>query len=256
MLDSFMKEDLIQTEIDTTIEVIKPVKKLNDKKPMTIAGIYKRLFANRLHKLPDHIMKDLKDLENGKTVSGDNVYIAKEFSSFLVNVFKCVNKQSTSKEINCHLYTWRGFVKVTQLLWFVSNPKREITKANIHYAFAFSIQRYVQGLIKVVNKLSGVSQPKSRELKEVKNLPWEKIFKFAEELKCDDCDSEVLYYCGNSMFESIDDLLKVLWNYKISHPMQFGMIPSIGGEQIEQMIGKMISDKPANTNSQDDDDEL
>ena len=253
MLDSFVDVGLLKNEIDMKANEISASNKLTDKSASTVANIYKSLFDKRTSKFPDHIKSDLDLLLEGKEVEKNNEYISKEFATLLVNVFKCIDAQKTSKDTNCHVKTWRGFLKVSQLLWFVSKPSQPITSDNIHFALAFSMQRYIQGLIKLINKMSGSVEPSSHELKEVRKVPWEKVFAFADKVKCDVCEDEYVYYCGNSMFENIDNFLQVLWNYKISHPFQFGLIPTLGGSQIESMVGTMISDKAANIKKQIED---
>eukprot|EP00834_Sanchytrium_tribonematis_P004225 NODE_195_length_13287_cov_0.482484.p11 type:complete len:115 gc:universal NODE_195_length_13287_cov_0.482484:10658-11002(+) len=106
------------------------------------------------------------------------------------------------------------------------------------------MRRYISGLIKIINTMSGANQPTSQELKEVKHVPWDEVFLFKKNLPCSDCQDEIIYYSGNAMFESIDNILQVLWNYKISHPTQFSLIPTLGGDQIEKLVGRMISEKP------------
>ena len=243
--DSFVEVKLLKNKMDDPDGSILLKKKLENVKPMTIAGVYKNLFLKRYNNLPSDVVDALKELQEGKDVKGDKQVISREFSRLLVNVFKCVDTLKSSKQTSCHVKAWRGFIRVTQLLWFVSKPTKPINGDTTHLALAFSMQRYITGLIKVINKLSGTKEPTSAELKEVRKVPWEKVYKFANLLKCDNCSNEIIYFSGNSMYESINDFLLVLWNYKISHPTQFSMIPTLGGDKIESLIGLMISDKSA-----------
>eukprot|EP00835_Amoeboradix_gromovi_P002623 NODE_152_length_16986_cov_0.478119.p10 type:complete len:270 gc:universal NODE_152_length_16986_cov_0.478119:6663-7472(+) len=255
----FVEFGLLTKEIEDLKAEIVPIKKIQHNSAIEAAGIYKRLFTKRHNKIPKKIKEDLLSIESGNSVKSDKNYVSKQFASLLVNIFKCVKNQSSFTETDCHIKAFKGFLRVSELLWLVNKPSDIITVEDIHIALAFSVKSNINGLIKIVEKLSGYSKPSAEELKKVKQVPWEKVFSLSSRVNCTTCGNKVLYYSGNSMMNNVDRFLKVLWAYKESHPIQFGMVPTLGVDQIESLVGKIISDKPDTveaTDNTEDEDEL